>query len=147
MQNPEGLSKKNKAAIVIGIIGIAALLAFAGFYHLELKDRSTAIHYLTADQLYQFINQSCQCIPIIDIRPSNEYFTGHLNHSYNLYYQDSKFMETMRQFDKNSPIVIYCQHGSRSENASRMLRDDGFKYIYTLIGGIDSWMQKGYPVK
>jgi len=148
MDNPESLSRKNKVYVLIAVIGITFVCVFVAFYKLQIENRPSDSFIMDVDagRLYQLINESCACMPIIDLRTPAEYATGHLNNTYNIDYKSASFMSTMQSFDKTSPIVIYCKGGSRSANASVDLRDDGFKYIYNLIGGIDAWRARGYPI-
>ncbi len=148
MDNPEKLSRKNKVYVLVVFIGILFVGIFVAVYKTQMENRppDSFIMNIDAGQLYQLINESCACMPIIDLRTPAEYATGHLNNTYNIDYRSASFMSTMQSFDKTSPIVIYCKGGSRSANASVDLRDDGFKYIYNLIGGIDAWRAQGYPI-
>jgi rhodanese-related sulfurtransferase len=153
MDNPEKLSTKNKILMIIVFIGVIATGVFVFIYKTQIEghsDPESYIRSLNPESMYIFINTSCACLPIIDLRTPTEYNTGHINNSVNINYNGSTYDELvnqMNQYDKYSPIVLYCNGGSRSENASILLRDEGFKYIYTLLGGIDAWIAQGYPVE
>ncbi|MHB1171776.1 MAG: ThiF family adenylyltransferase [Lacisediminihabitans sp.] len=41
-----------------------------------------------------------------------------------------------------SPVVVYCHHGPRSERAAQLLRDHGLGGVRTLSGGIDAWSRE-----
>src|SRR4030043_263630 len=149
MDNPEGLTRKNKILFLVAFIGVVFTGIFAAVYKYQIEKPplpEAFLMNLDASELQQLINQSCACMPIIDISTPVEYATGHLNNSININFLNTSFMPTIQQFDKTSPIVIYCKGGSRSANASIMLRDDGFRYIYVLVGGINSWIAEGYSV-
>jgi adenylyltransferase/sulfurtransferase len=40
---------------------------------------------------------------------------------------------------RDSPLVVFCHHGTRSERAARLLRDRGFSAVENLDGGIEAW--------
>lgn len=40
------------------------------------------------------------------------------------------------ELDKNSEIIVICQRGLRSETAKRALKNNGFKQVRNLIGGL-----------
>ena len=43
-------------------------------------------------------------------------------------------------------VVIYCQSGIRSFKATKLLVDNGFDgTIYNMLGGINAWIDAGYP--
>ena len=46
---------------------------------------------------------------------------------------------------KESPIVVYCHHGIRSERAAAFLRGCGFTQVENLDGGIDAWSSEIDP--
>jgi hypothetical protein len=48
--------------------------------------------------------------------------------------------------DKNTPIVVYCSLGIRSEQISERLNNMGYVNVKNLYGGIFEWKNKGYPV-
>jgi rhodanese-related sulfurtransferase len=43
-------------------------------------------------------------------------------------------------------VVIYCQSGARSAQASNFLADNGWPQVYNLAGGFSAWIARGYPV-
>lgn len=47
---------------------------------------------------------------------------------------------------KDTPIVVYCSLGIRSEEIGEKLKKAGFTNVKNLYGGIFEWKNKGYPV-
>ena len=45
----------------------------------------------------------------------------------------------LNDWDKETPILVYCHFGVRSMDFATFLTDRGFKKIYSLIGGVDAW--------
>lgn len=41
--------------------------------------------------------------------------------------------------DKDRPVVVICQSGMRSSNASKLLKKKGFKEIINVKGGMNAW--------
>ena len=54
---------------------------------------------------------------------------------------DEAAMAHLAGLDKNTPIAFHCHHGRRSLSAAEHYRDEGFKNVYNLSGGIDAWAQ------
>lgn len=48
--------------------------------------------------------------------------------------------------DKDTMIIVYCKQGTRSLKASQMLVDAGYRKVFNMQGGIDTWVNKKYPV-
>ena len=49
------------------------------------------------------------------------------------------------ELDRNRPLVLYCHHGRRSQNALVYLRSQGFTRLFNLAGGIEAWSQEVDP--
>lgn len=47
---------------------------------------------------------------------------------------------------KDSPIIVYCSLGVRSEVVGEKLRKAGFTNVKNLYGGIIEWKNQGFPV-
>lgn len=48
--------------------------------------------------------------------------------------------------DKNKTIIVYCSVGKRSEDFGRELKEEGFKNVLNLYGGIFQWFNDGNTV-
>jgi rhodanese-related sulfurtransferase len=46
---------------------------------------------------------------------------------------------------KDTPIILYCEDGSRSYQAAKLLYFQGFTNVTDMIGGIITWKDAGYP--
>ena len=52
----------------------------------------------------------------------------------------------LAEIAQDRPIVIYCQSGARSAQASSFLTDHGCAQVYNLAGGFSAWVARGFPV-
>jgi rhodanese-related sulfurtransferase len=48
--------------------------------------------------------------------------------------------------DPTARIVVYCQFGKISILAAATLRDMGFTRAIALEHGLETWLEKGYPI-
>ena len=46
--------------------------------------------------------------------------------------------------DKNAKIVLYCRSGSMSQIAAEELVSLGYRQVYNLDGGLNSWLASGF---
>ncbi len=48
-------------------------------------------------------------------------------------------LEWMKELDPEAEIVFHCHTGMRSMQVATYLKTQGFKNVYNLRGGIDTW--------
>jgi rhodanese-related sulfurtransferase len=51
----------------------------------------------------------------------------------------------LQEIVQGCPVVIYCQSGVRSAQASVFLADNGWGQVYNLAGGFSGWAARGFP--
>ena len=68
---------------------------------------------------------------IIDVRSVAEYKFGHLDNAINIDL-DNLNSDSLKDISKDSKIVLYCQTGRRSKEASEILLNMGYKNVYDL---------------
>ncbi len=73
---------------------------------------------------------------LFDVRTPKERETASIPGSKLL---DDEAVARLGQIDIKTPIAFYCHHGSRSQAAAEHFRDQGFRNVYNLSGGIDAW--------
>lgn len=80
---------------------------------------------------------------IIDVREPAEYFIGHIEGSINI--PPSELLagaKALIDIPKDTPIILYCRSGSRSQVAINLLRQQGFS---NLTNGINQQnVEKNY---
>jgi rhodanese-related sulfurtransferase len=87
-----------------------------------------------------------QNLVVLDVRNQSEYNLGHLYNAVLIPLYPLKERTGELQEHVNDPIIVYCKAGSRSQNACQTLVSYGFKNVYNMLGGIQSWIEAGYPI-
>ena len=84
---------------------------------------------------------------IVDVRDPHEYIKGHIENSINL--PLGKFSEKISTLEKNKnqPIIVVCQTGTRSVPACKTLSKAGFEQVFNITGGMQSWEDSKLPIK
>lgn len=91
---------------------------------------------------------SKQDIQILDVRTQAEYNSGHLKNAFLADWTQPKvFEERIKSLDQNRPVYTYCLSGGRSSAAAEKLRQQGFKEVYNMEGGIMAWKAAQMPVE
>ncbi len=83
--------------------------------------------------------------PIVDVRTPEEFIKGHLVNAKNIDWNNTDFDTKIATLDKSKPVFIYCLSGGRSSSAATKMRNDGFKEVYELTGGIMKWRAANLP--
>lgn len=82
---------------------------------------------------------------IIDTREPKEFAVSHIKNAINIPY--SSFDEDkVARLPKETPIVVYCSVGYRSEKTGNKLQKMGFTQVYNLYGSIFEWANRAYPL-
>lgn len=81
-------------------------------------------------------------LQLIDVRTSEEFQEGHIEHAQNIdYFQEEAFRTYFTNYDKEEPLYLYCRSGNRSQKAAAILKEMGFEHIYDLEGGYTVWSE------
>ncbi len=82
---------------------------------------------------------------LLDTRSPKEFEVSHMKDARFVDYD--QFEPTMVQdIPRDTPIVVYCSVGYRSEKIGEKLQELGFTEVYNLHGGIFDWKNKGNQV-
>ena len=69
-------------------------------------------------------------LTIIDVRTPQEFLLGHIEGSENIEWQEISSIENIT--DKDKKIFLYCRSGNRSQKATNILLDIGYKDVTNL---------------
>ncbi len=76
---------------------------------------------------------------ILDVRTPGEVSQGTITNAKIIDINGPDFEKLIAQLDKSKPTLVYCKAGGRSKRACDMMTKLGFKELYNLEGGYDSW--------
>jgi len=76
---------------------------------------------------------------LIDVSSEEEYRELHIPGSVNYDLHSPEFLEKLEYMDRHRPYFIYCRNGQRSAAALRLMAEMGFRKIYALASGLQSW--------
>lgn len=120
------------------IVVVVAMIA------MEINKFTRGYKTLTPAGLTQLVNRNNALL--IDVSSIQDYEKGHVPGARHV---------AMSQFDpenkdlakaKDLPVAIYCKTGQTSGSAAKRLKKAGFSDVYTLEGGLRSWMEAQLPL-
>ena len=82
---------------------------------------------------------------ILDAREIGEYKVSHIEGAKYIGYDEPDY-SVVEGISKETPIVIYCSIGVRSEKIGEQLEELGFTDVQNLYGSIFEWANKGYEL-
>ena len=83
---------------------------------------------------------------ILDVRTAGEVAQGKIEGAQVIDFYSPDFLDQVSQISKDQEVYLYCAVGARSEEAARMLIQQGYTKVYHLQGGIQGWSQEGLPL-
>ena len=92
---------------------------------------------VTVQQMKQALDDPKLGIKVIDVREPDEYEIAHVNGVPLL--PLSVIGQRFTELDPNQQYYIHCKAGVRSMKALQFLREQGFKYLKSVKGGITAW--------
>lgn len=103
------------------------------------KHNKGTVPYIMADELQKNFN-----FIILDTRKKEEYSVSHLKDALWVGYKKFDINKVSKKIEnKNTPIVVYCSVGVRSEDIGEKLINAGYTNVHNLYGGIFEWKEKG----
>lgn len=81
---------------------------------------------------------------IVDVREPHEYAAGHVPGAVNV--PLGQVADWAEDRSKDEPVLVICQSGRRSLEASSELSSRGFTRVTNIEGGFRAWKERGLPV-
>ena len=85
-------------------------------------------------------------VQLVDVRTPSEFASKHIQNAKNIDINSADFDKQMNSLDKSKPVYIYCLSGGRSSRAADWALANGFREVYNLSYGINSWLGEKKPV-
>ena len=92
---------------------------------------------VTVEEMKKALTDPKLGIRVIDVREPDEYQIAHVDGVPLL--PLSTLPQRFTELDPNQQYYIHCKSGVRSLRALQFLREQGFKYLKSVKGGITAW--------
>lgn len=119
---------------------VLALLIKAEFEHQTGK---TGL--ISAVNAIRMMNNNDDAL-VLDVRTEAEYKKGHIKNAKNIPLAALQGKLSELEKYKNKPVLAYCNVGSTSGKACRLLTRSGFTNVHNIGGGIHGWQDANLPL-
>lgn len=103
------------------------------------------MNHLSPKELEKRLQQHEQWL-LLDVRQPEEYAICNLSHKGSTVLAPLNSLPAhQQQLPPDTPILVYCHHGIRSQHAIHYLQQQGFTKLYNLSGGIHAWAEEVEP--
>jgi glyoxylase-like metal-dependent hydrolase (beta-lactamase superfamily II)/rhodanese-related sulfurtransferase len=82
---------------------------------------------------------------LLDVREPDEYTHGHLPGAQSL--PQAELASRLAELPRDHTVYVVCWSGSRSQQAARFLRQQGYDNVINLTGGTQTWIRMGKPLQ
>jgi monothiol glutaredoxin len=107
-------------------------------FKIENPNAPPPVHQMEVTALKDLLNGDSS-LRLLDCRTPEERATANIEGSIHL---DEGTARDLTALEKEAMLVFHCHHGGRSQRAAEYFRDQGFRNVHNLVGGIDAWSQE-----
>ncbi len=126
-------------------IAVCLAILTSAFYMSELSAREIFNNVSVSEAKYMMDEQNNNKVDfVLDVRTGEEYARSHIKDA--VLIPIMILTEKMHEIQMGQSILVYCHNGNRSKVACELLTSRGHKYVFNMLGGIESWIEKGYEV-
>ncbi len=98
---------------------------------------------LTVYELKNLLDQNNELF-VLDVRTDKEWKKEHIKDIDHIYVGHLK--ERLNEIPNSKPIAVICSVGNRGSIGASILRINGKKNVYNVLGGMIAWKKAGFPI-
>jgi molybdopterin/thiamine biosynthesis adenylyltransferase/rhodanese-related sulfurtransferase len=124
---------------------ITKLIDYEAFCGISSQASSPAMHpdEVTVQQMKRALDNPALGVKVIDVREPDEYRIAHVEGAILL--PLSTLAHRFSELDPEQSYYLHCKVGGRSMHALHFLREQGFKHLKSVQGGILAWAEQIDP--
>jgi membrane protein DedA with SNARE-associated domain/rhodanese-related sulfurtransferase len=133
-------------ALILGV-------AMAGWLLLKWVERRQFYRLLersriSAPELKELLDRGVATV-IVDLRSDLSYQVDGVKVTGALWIPPEDFEERYTEIPRGQPVVMYCNCPNEATSArmARLLTEKGYHEVRPLLGGLDGWLELGYPTE
>jgi hydroxyacylglutathione hydrolase len=97
----------------------------------------------SVEQLKKALDRAA--VNVLDVRDDHEWSEGHIKGAQHLFV--GYLQQQVARVPRDTPLAVYCSWGGRASLAASILARHGYASVYNVLGGINAWKSRGYPLE
>ena len=140
-------TKRRCRQLALGLLITVLLLSGACANGEKTESPGQVIEDISLEEAFTLMEDSrgSDDFIIIDLRPTEEYASGHIQEAINLDYSSSDFLEALDELDREGVYLIYSHGDDVSGQVLDTMAGLGFTEVYNMLGGMEHWEEIGLP--
>jgi hydroxyacylglutathione hydrolase len=98
---------------------------------------------LTVQELKKRLNRGNDLV-VLDVREKGKWDEGHIKGARHIY--AGHVERHLNSIPADRPIVVVCNTGNHASLVASILRREGYRELYNLLGGMAAWQDAGYKL-
>jgi adenylyltransferase/sulfurtransferase len=116
------------------------LIDYEVFCGIEAPKPDENAYQVTVQDMKKALDDPKLGIKVIDVREPFEHEIARIEGVPLL--PMSQLQQRFTELDPNTQYYLLCKVGARSDSAAEFLREQGFKYVKNVKGGLDAWSKE-----
>lgn len=109
----------------------------------ELRSRAQGATALSSNEAIALHNKGAL---VLDVRSAEEFATGHIVNARNIPQETlANQLDSIKKY-REKPVIVCCESGTRSAQATKLLKAQGYTTVFNLSGGLAAWRQDNLPL-
>lgn len=109
----------------------------------ELRNRARGATAISSNEAIALHNKGAL---VLDVRSPEEFATGHIVNARNITLEAlPNSLDSIKKY-REKPVIVCCESGNRSAQATQQLKAQGYTTVFNLSGGLAAWRQDNLPL-
>jgi membrane protein DedA with SNARE-associated domain/rhodanese-related sulfurtransferase len=103
---------------------------------------------ITSPELKERLDRG-ETVVIVDLRSDLSYHADGVKIPGAIWIPPGEFARRYEEIPRGLPVAMYCTCPNEFTSAkmARLLMDKGYRQVWPMLGGIDAWLELGYPTE
>jgi rhodanese-related sulfurtransferase len=142
----------NKKSLIFFVAFFFLLLVTLFIFTIQKEGDQSVFKNVSVEEAREMVKED---VFVLDVRTPAEFNSSHIEgatlipvtNAFGSNVSSEMLLDARTdEIPQNKKILVYCRTGQRSTAASKILINEGDSQVYNMAGGINAWINAGYPV-